>query len=334
MSVPSPSRAGNPARLAPAAALALVVALVALVAPARPAAAAPASACGVDVAPSTGALTFVSEPFSAAPERRTASIRVSDSRARSLAADGDGADAAAAPIRVAGAGSRRLRLRIVTADGAPLPAALDDATRLTVRGGGGGWRAVGGATFETRLDAGGSARALDLDVLVDSRGTSPPGDTSRTLRIDVLDMDDGARCEDVARLRVLRSVPSRVQLNVAGISAGFDRGLAIGRIDLGTLDDGARRRLFVQVRANRPTRLSVTSEHGGLLRHEDRDASIRYGLALDGRPLDLVGGAVRLLSVPTSGRGHSLPLDLVVPSSRGKPAGRYEDLLVFEVSGL
>ena len=135
---------------------------------------------------------------------------------------------------------------------------------------------------------------------------------------------------------VLRSLP-RAQLNVTGAAGSFGTGQTVSVVDFGEAEAGARRRVFLQVRANTLSRLTISSENGGVLRHAarpDEAVPIAYAASLDGEPLDLTQAVSQDRDPPRTLAGRSLPLDIELGAVAGAMAGRYEDVLTVEFSPL
>lgn len=139
----------------------------------------------------------------------------------------------------------------------------------------------------------------------------------------------------------LLSVIPRAQVNLAGASVPFGNGPPVETIDFGTLHTGDARHTFFQVRANTRALVTLTSLNHGVLRNRDvagdhatnpAMATITYTAILDGSPLDLSVPANRSVDPPRTAAGISLPFDIVIGPAEGKFAGRYEDVISFDVS--
>ena len=173
----------------------------------------------------------------------------------------------------------------------------------------------------------------EIDALVVNNSVVEAGDHQADLRLAV-EGPDGATVAPAVRLRViLRSVP-RAQVNIAGSAGAFGSGSSVEVIDFGIAETGAQKRVFVQVRANADSTLSVRSEHRGVMRHVEMGEAgtvVAYLLELDGEPVDLTSNWTRGIDPPRTHAGVSLPLDFTLGPVTGQMSGRYEDLLTIDV---
>ncbi|QYF85962.1 hypothetical protein [Brevundimonas sp. PAMC22021] len=143
-------------------------------------------------------------------------------------------------------------------------------------------------------------------------------------------------------IRVTVAAAPRAQLNLAGAAGDFGAD-NVGRIDFGLAESSASRRLYLQVRANAASRVTVTSENRGrlLLQTEADEAPapetrphIAYTLTLDAQPVDLSAPADVDVDPPRTYRGRSMEMILQLQDVPPGPAGRYQDLITFEVRTL
>lgn len=134
--------------------------------------------------------------------------------------------------------------------------------------------------------------------------------------------------------------PAKAQMNISGANGSYGSGPTISSVDFGTLETGKTRRVYLQVRANADTRLSITSEHDGRLvpsseavAGED-EPGVPYHARIDDMDVDLGTAVVRTLSPPRTPQGMSIPLDLVIGDAGAHRAGSYSDTLTIEASPL
>lgn len=134
---------------------------------------------------------------------------------------------------------------------------------------------------------------------------------------------------------MLRSLP-RAQLNITGADGSFGSGSSVSTVDFGEAESGAERRIFLQVRANTLSRLSLASENGGELIHESNELAppIQYSVILEGVPIDLREPVSQDRDPPRTLEGQSLPMDITLGDIAGAMAGRYEDVITIEFSPL
>lgn len=174
-----------------------------------------------------------------------------------------------------------------------------------------------------------------LDVEVAGAPVPPPGLYAGDLAIRVRDYASGEPCVERFRVRTQVQVPSRAQINIAGSSGPIGDDPGLSRIDFGTLESGEARTVFVQIRANGPTRLSLSSREGGRMRHVDLpEFAAPYAVDLLGQRLDLSGAVELAAPTASSVAGVALPMVVTVGEVGGLPSGAYEDLITIAISAL
>lgn len=174
-----------------------------------------------------------------------------------------------------------------------------------------------------------------LDVEIAGAPVPGPGTYTGDIFVQLRDQATGEPCVERMRVGVQVQVPSRAQVNIAGASGSFARVPELSRIDFGTLETGEQARVFVQVRANGPSRIRVASQNGGLMRNlDDPRFTAPYAIDFMSGRLDL-SGPVEIAAPPAQSiEGLSLPMVVQVGSVGGLPAGRYEDLVTISISAL
>jgi len=130
------------------------------------------------------------------------------------------------------------------------------------------------------------------------------------------------------------AIESRAQVNIAGASAPTTYGAyQLERLDFGALTSNKSKKAIVQVRATRPVMITVSSQNGGLLKHQTiPSASIRYGIVLDGSPLGLDSTSM-LTRTPAMLNLNATNYDMLVTigDTTGRPAGAYLDRVTVNV---
>jgi len=104
-------------------------------------------------------------------------------------------------------------------------------------------------------------------------------------------------------------------------------------LDLGELTPNETRRLGLQIRANSPVAIKVSSENSGVLQHEYEEGEIPYSVRLNRHDLDLT--AISVLSGQVSPKKNGLTNSLTIKLSdfgKNVPAGHYSDVLTFRIS--
>lgn len=126
-------------------------------------------------------------------------------------------------------------------------------------------------------------------------------------------------------------VPASVRILMDGGVAASNERFGLSMIFLGELSNGAQADATLQIRATSGVRLSIVSRNRGVLQHLSvpGDAgAIRYGLSVDGRPVDLRAGPAMLNRMPPGGAGReNVRLQISVPRPSAQRAGTYRDTL-------
>lgn len=182
--------------------------------------------------------------------------------------------------------------------------------------------------------AGNETVRAEIDAAVVHNAVVEAGDHLADLRL-AIEGPGGEPAVPAVPLRViLRSAP-RAQVNIAGSAGAFGSGSSVEVVDFGLAATGVTRRVFVQVRANAESTLTVKSQHHGVMRHLEMGEAgtvVAYGLELDGQPVDLSETWTRLVDPPRTLEGVSLPMDFTLGPVAGQMSGRYEDLLTIDIS--
>jgi hypothetical protein len=187
--------------------------------------------------------------------------------------------------------------------------------------------------FQYHLDAG-SKGVAQLDAAVVRGAVADAGEYGVDLRLVIRNTDGTELISPVPVRVVLQSTP-RAQLNLAGAAGAFGEGSSVEVVDFGEAITGATRQIFVQVRANAPSVLSIKSEHGGVMRRveEAENATVvPYAVELAGEAVDLTALWTKEVDPPRTLAGLSLPMNFILGLINGQMGGRYEDLITIDVS--
>lgn len=182
--------------------------------------------------------------------------------------------------------------------------------------------------------AGNDTVRAEIDAVVVNNAVVEAGDHQAELRLAIFAADGEPAAPTIPLHVILRSAP-RAQVNIAGSAGAFGSGSSVEVVDFGLAATGVSRRVFVQVRANAESTLSVKSQHHGVMRHLEMGEAgtvVAYLLELDGQPVDLSEAWTRLVDPPRTLDGVSLPLDFTLGPVTGQMSGRYEDLLTIDIS--
>lgn len=174
---------------------------------------------------------------------------------------------------------------------------------------------------------------VQLDIAVLSDAVPEAGRHVSDLRLAVLDAADDRLLIETPVIVALES-PPRAEVGIAGAAGAFGSTDSVEVLDFGEAVTGAKRQAFLQVRANTESRLSIRSEHGGVLQRteEPTGPGIPYAMRLDGRDVDLVGVSLHDVDPPRDIRGQSIPMEFELGAVEGAMSGGYEDLITVSIS--
>lgn len=182
--------------------------------------------------------------------------------------------------------------------------------------------------------AAGETGEAQLDAAVLRDAVAEAGEYAVDLKLSVKDAAGQALIAPIPVRLVLSATP-RAQLNLAGAAGVFGSGSSVEVVDFGEAVTGATRQIFVQVRANARSTLTIKSEHQGQLRRVEAVEGappIAYAVDLDGQPVDLTATWSRSVDPPRTLEGQSLPMTFTLGDVLGRAAGRYADLITIDVS--
>lgn len=190
--------------------------------------------------------------------------------------------------------------------------------------------------WQAQMDAG-KTYSFTLDVVVIRDAIAEAGEHIQTLGLELRDSGAIAARHAANPIIVKLVSPPRAQMNIAGAAGAFGQGAAVSRVDFGELTTHEERRVFLQVRANTISRLTIDSANKGRLRLDDASGaqdSIAYSAILNGSEIDLRQIYDATLDLPRTLAGTSLPLDLRIGEVGPHMAGTYSDFITIEFSPL
>lgn len=184
--------------------------------------------------------------------------------------------------------------------------------------------------------AGHTTQEVQFDVAVVVEAVPEAGEHAADLQLIVRDTNRTELLPSIPVRVVLVSTP-RAQLNLAGAAGAFGSDSSVEVVDFGDAVTGATRRIFVQVRANTPSILTIKSEHRGAMRRVTDDkiateSSVPYAVDLAGEAVDLSALWSKDVDPPRTLAGMSLPMSFTLGAVGSQMAGRYEDILTIDVS--
>lgn len=197
---------------------------------------------------------------------------------------------------------------------------------------------AGGAVLEILVpdgdDEAAAGRAeVAVQLLPVPNLTPPPGDYEALIDLALLG-PGGDVLTQLIEVPVLLTVPARADVVFAGTTGAFDPSRSVAFIDFGELETGERRDLFVTVRANADTLITLASENGGVLKHEEKPElpSIGYTVTLDGEASSLAAPLLLTRPTPSGPGGTAYPLAIIIGRVEGAFAGPYRDLITVDVT--
>lgn len=173
---------------------------------------------------------------------------------------------------------------------------------------------------------------LDTAIVVDA--VPDAGTYAADLKLLIQD-EEGKLLVPPLPVRVQLVSTPRAQLNLAGAAGAFGSGSSVEVVDFGDAVTGATRRIFVQVRANAPSTLSISSEHRGVMRRlgdVETPSNVPYTVELQGDPVDLSAPWTKAIDPPRTLAGASLPMLFTLGAVSGQMAGKYQDVLTIDIS--
>lgn len=138
-------------------------------------------------------------------------------------------------------------------------------------------------------------------------------------------------------LHVILFAQPRAQMNIVGTEGTFGKGPSVAQVNFGEIATNSIRRVFLQVRANTTSRLSIDSANRGRLLREggvNGEVGVAYRAQLSEAQVDLTQHWELIFEPPRSLAGTSLPLDLTIGTVSAERAGTYSDVLTIELSAI
>uniref|UniRef100_UPI0035CB0561 hypothetical protein n=1 Tax=uncultured Sphingomonas sp. TaxID=158754 RepID=UPI0035CB0561 len=178
---------------------------------------------------------------------------------------------------------------------------------------------------------------VSIDGLVAQDAVATAGLHTAELSLELRDVGMPTSRAPPTSLRLALNAKPRAQMNIAGAAGTFGTGANVSRVDFGTIESNASRRVFLQIRANTRARLTIDSANQGrLLRTTGPadDGGIAYRAQFDDKDIDLSRHWEGVIDPPHSIAGKSFPLDLKLGAVGAHAAGDYNDVLTLELSAL
>lgn len=184
------------------------------------------------------------------------------------------------------------------------------------------------------------SRSIDMYLVVDRLQNLPAGTYMTDLNLSIHDQSLGLLESKV--IRIGANIRPSLQANFTGIgslvssnkSSGSNFSSQKAVLDMGELTPHETHRLGLQIRANSPVTIQVSSEHRGALQHEHNEGEIPYGVIFNRQNLDLSSTSILNGHASPKQNGRTNPLVITLSDFEDKkvPAGKYADVLTFRIS--
>lgn len=184
------------------------------------------------------------------------------------------------------------------------------------------------------------SRSVEMYVVVDRLQNLPAGTYMADLNLNI-----HSQSLDLLESKVIRigaNIRPSLQANFTGIgslvtsnkSSGSNSSSHRAVLDMGELTPNETHRLGLQIRANSPVTIQVSSEYSGALQHEHQVGEIPYGVRFNQQNLDLSSTSILNGHASPKQNGHTNPLVITLSDFEDKkvPAGKYMDVLTFRIS--
>lgn len=182
--------------------------------------------------------------------------------------------------------------------------------------------------------------SVDMYLVVDRLQNLPAGTYMTDLNLNI--QDQTLSLVESKIIRVGTNISPSLQANFTGIgglvssnkSSSSNSSQQRAVLDMGELTPNETRRLGLQIRANSPISIQVSSEHSGALKHEYDEGEIPYGIRLNQQNLDLSSISTLNGHASPEQNGRTNPLVITLSDFEDKkvPAGKYADVLTFRIS--
>ncbi|WP_439816003.1 hypothetical protein [Zavarzinia sp. CC-PAN008] len=180
-------------------------------------------------------------------------------------------------------------------------------------------------------------RSVPFFVRIPAGQGARPGIHTGELLVSIVSAETGSPMVlDDEVLTVSAELPSRAEVNLAGVRGLFEAGVGSYVMDFNELTEDAERSIFVQVRSTGGYSLSISSENGGFLAHENKALPDRvaYTATLGGMSVTFAGAAaspVLQATNPTNAAGMSYPFTVKIGRITNQLAGKYQDTVTITV---
>ena len=278
-----------------------------------------ADACDASITPVVATLRLDYDPFAFVRNAARLAVDIENDGADACPVDVVLLDAARVSIAQSDVGNTGVQIGFVAS------AAGTNVAATTLPG---VWRLTLDPAARTRF-------TIDTTVLRDAVATA--GEHDLALTLELRDAGTAIAHGSAIPIRVSVVAPPRAQMNIVGSAGAFGEGASVAHVDFGVFENDARRRVYLQVRANTRGRLTIDSANRGrLLRNGDQagETGIPYAASLADRTIDLTSHWEEVIDPPQSIAGTSLPLDLMVSTIGSHAEGTYSDVLTVELSAL
>mgnify|MGYP006268072175 CR=1 FL=1 len=191
------------------------------------------------------------------------------------------------------------------------------------------------ASLRTTLPAGPVSRTFDLPFRIKEGQIKGPGTYSEALRIELKERNKPGRSALLSdSVDFSAVINARVDAFLSFSRGAFGTGQSVNVFDLGILQTGLKDSVYLQLRGNTAARVTVQSQNGGKLIHQDNPSlgSIDYKMRVAGRPADMNSPVTVVRSLPPLERGRSFGLTFIIGQVNAQMAGVYKDIINVDVT--
>jgi len=181
--------------------------------------------------------------------------------------------------------------------------------------------------------------SVEMYLVVDRLQNLPAGTYTTDLNLNI--QNQSLSLLESTVIRIGTNIRPSLQANFTGIgglvssnkSSGSNSSRERTVLDMGELTPNETRRLGLQVRANSPVTIQVSSEHNGALKHEHNEGEIPYDVRLNQQNVDLSSTFIIDGQASLEQNGRTNPLVITLSDFGNKvPSGKYADVLTFRIS--
>jgi len=178
----------------------------------------------------------------------------------------------------------------------------------------------------------GETTKLKLDFILPQSQMLLAGQYDLNYRVQISDFSNNDLAETIDGL-VSVSADSRAQINIAGTAGFFGDNQFTDMVYFEDPSVGDKRRLFIQARSNNTSTMTISSQNGSKMLHEDQNGSaVKYDVMVDGIHTDISSPVVLNTLQATGLGGVNIPFDIEISELVLPFAGEYRDIVTISIT--